>query len=267
MSAFVHETAEIAPGVILGPGAVIGAHARIGAHTQLDPYAVVGPYTTLGENNHVFSFAVVGGPAQDRRTAADAPHTLVCGSDNIFREGVTISRGTEHGGGVTRIGDHNLFMAHSHVGHDARFGSQNTIANGVSIGGHVSVGDHATIGGHAAIHQFVRIGSLAFVAANAMVSRDIPPYCMAAGDRAKLLGLNITGLKRAGFTAEIRGALNEAFGLLLRAGKEPRAQRAEAELKHPLTQVVEMATFILASERGVAAASRRGTNTPDGPIH
>ena len=267
MTNHVHATARVAEDVVIGPGAIVGAHAVIGPGTRLDAYAVVGPHTTLGARSHVFSFAVIGGPAQDRRTAPDEPHTLICGDDNIFREGVTISRGTAHGGGVTRIGDHNLFMAHSHVGHDATFGSYNTLANGVSIGGHVAIGDHATIGGHAAVHQYVRIGSLAFIAANAMVSRDVPPYCMAAGDRARLLGLNTTGLKRAGVDDHTRSALHEAYRALLRAGQTSRTERAHAALEHALPEVVQMAAFILDSERGVATASRRDANTPDGPVH
>ncbi len=267
MSAHIHETAVIHPTALIAPTAVVGAHARIGPRCRLDHYAVIGAHTTLGHDNHVFSFAVVGGPAQDRRTQPDESNALICGDNNIFREGATISRGTHHGGGVTRIGDGNLFMAHSHVGHDALLGDGNTLANGVSLAGHVAFGDQVTIGGHAAVHQFVRIGSLAFVAANAMVSRDIPPYCMAAGDRAKLLGLNTTGLKRAGVSEVARSALLDTFRALLRMPRGARRERAHAALEHQTPEVVRLATFILNSERGVASASRRDPASDDGPIH
>ena len=267
MSEHIHPTVELGPDVEIGPGVIIGAHSVIGAGCILEPYAVIGPHTRLGARTHVFSFAVIGGPAQDRRTPPDAETTLVCGQDNLFREGVTISRGTEHGGGVTRIGDGNLFMAHSHVGHDCQIGNQTTIANGVSLGGHVSVDDGAVIGGHAAVHQFVRIGPLAFVAANAMVSLDVPPFCMAAGDRARLVGLNTTGLKRAAFSSEVRAALKSAFHTLFLSEVGTRRANAEAIACSDQQEVSILANFILQSKRGVAGIRRPSDPPLDGPIH
>lgn len=263
----IHETATIGPDVRIGPGVIIGAHSVIGRGTILDPYAVIGPYTTLGARTHVFSFAVIGGPAQDRRTPADASHRLECGQDNVFREGVTVSRGTEHGGGVTRIGDNNLLMAHCHVGHDCQIGHRNTIANGVSLGGHVVMADGAVIGGHAAVHQFARIGSLAFVAANAMVSLDVPPYCMAAGDRARLVGLNTTGLKRAEVPHEVRRAIKSAFRALFMADIGSRSERAQAAARGAIPEVAALARFVLESTRGVTAARRSSDPTSNGSIH
>ncbi len=254
----IDATAQLGEGVRVGVGAVIGAHAVLGPGCRVEPYGVVGPHTALGSGCHVFSFAVVGAAAQDRHTDPDAPHRLVCGADNRFREGVTVSRGTAHGGGETRLGDGNLLMAHSHVGHDCRLGDHNTLANGVSLAGHVEVGDRVTLGGHAGVHQFVRVGDLALVAANAMVSRDVPPYCIAAGDRATARGLNVTGLRRAGLSSEVRGALKRAFRAVLRSPAEHGGRRAaaEARLRDPVPEVAAFAAFVLGARRGVIAPRR-----------
>lgn len=251
----VDPSARLEPGVRIGPGAIVGAEAVLGAGCRVDAYGIVGPWTTLGPGCHVFSFAVVGAAAQDRRTPPDGPHRLVCGRDNVFREGVTVSRGTDHGGGETRLGDGNLLMTHSHVGHDCRLGDHGTLANGVSLAGHVEVGDRVTFGGHSAVHQFARIGDLALIAANAMVSRDVPPYCIAAGDRATARGLNITGLRRAGFDSEVRRALQSAFRVIVR-GTDGGGRRAGAQSRvdHPVPEVARLAAFVLASQRGVIRA-------------
>jgi UDP-N-acetylglucosamine acyltransferase len=250
MTSHIHHTAQVDPSTVIGPGAIVGEGAIIGPDCRLDAYAIIGPWTQLGSSNHVHSFAVVGGPAQDRRTQADEPHRLAIGDGNVFREGVTVSRGTLHGGGTTTIGDTNLFMTGSHVAHDCTIGHHNTLANHVSLAGHVEIGDRVTIGGHAAVHQFSRIGDLALVAANAMVSLDVPPYCIAAGDRATLRGLNTTGLKRADLQSELRSELARAFKFLFRGGPG-RLERAKELVTHQLSEVRGMATFLLESERGV----------------
>lgn len=251
----IDPSAEVDATAAVHPTAVVGAHSRIGPGCRLEAFAVVGPHTTLGPRCHVFSFAAVGGPAQDRRTPPDAPFRLVCGADNVFREGSTVSRGTAHGGGETRLGDGNLLMAHSHVGHDGRVGDRCTLANGVSLAGHVELGDGVTLGGHAAVHQFARVGELAFVAANAMISLDIPPFCLAAGDRARLLGLNRVGLERAGVSEAARAALEAAYRLLFRSVGGRR--RVVELLGSPVPEVVRLARFIQASQRGVTRAGRR----------
>lgn len=260
-TARVDATARLGAGVRIGPGAIVGAEAVLGDGCRVDAYGIVGPHTTLGPGCHVFSFAVVGAAAQDRRTAPDAPHRLVCGRDNIFREGVTVSRGTDHGGGETRLGHGNLLMTHSHVGHDCRLGDHCTVANGVSLAGHVELGDRVTLGGHAAVHQFARVGALALVAANAMVSRDVPPYCIAAGDRATARGLNITGLRRAEVDSDVRRALQRAFRAIVR-GEDGVGRRAAAQARRddPVAEVARLARFVLASERGVIRA--RGADDP-----
>lgn len=251
MTHLVDLSARIDPGARLAPGCVVGAHAEIGPGCVLHPYAVVGPHTVLGAGCQVHPFAVVGGDAQDRRTPPGAPTRLVCGPENVFREHVTVSRGSEHGGGETRVGAGNLFMAGVHVGHDCRLGSGLTLANNASLAGHVTLGDRVGVGGHAAIHQFVRVGELAFVAANAMVSRDVPPYCLAAGDRARLYGLNVTGLRRAGMEVSTRRALHSALRMLLGARREP----LPAALRE-VPEVRALEAFLQAGTRGVCGIFR-----------
>ena len=193
---YIDPSAEIEESVILHPTVVVGQNAKIGRKCILEPYSIVGANTRLGEGNHLYSFAVVGSRAQDKKDAGDDVFELICGHFNQFREGVTISKGTSYAQ-RTVIGDENLWMAQSHLGHDGIVGNQCVFANGVSIAGHVEIGHQVHFGGHSAVHQFVKIGRLSFVAANAMVSQDVPPFCLVAGDHAKIRGLNLVGLKRA----------------------------------------------------------------------
>lgn len=251
----IDPTAQIHPTARVAPQVVVGAHAQIGPGCRLDPFSVVGPHTRLGARCHVHAFAAIGGPAQDRHTDPDAPFRLECGDDNIFREGVTLSRGTERGGGLTRVGHRNLFMAHSHVGHDAELGDDNVLANGVSLAGHVQVGHQVNFGGHSAVHQFVRIGDLAFIAANAMVSQDVPPCALVAGDRATLRGLNRVGLKRAGVEVAARQRVRWAFSALFwQGGGRACAQTLQTD---PDPLVRQLALFILSSEREICAVHTR----------
>ncbi len=250
MNPLIEPTAQISPSAQIGFGAVIGAHAVIGPHCVIEPYAIIGHYTTLGEGCRVSSFASVGCAAQDRSTPPDAPTQLIAGRDNQFREGCTISRGSIKGAGITRIGDQCLFMAQSHVGHDSQLGSQVTLANGVALAGHCQIGDQVTLGGYAGVHQFVRIGRLAFVAAHAMVSQDIPPFSLAAGDRARLLGLNHKGLERALWSSETMREVRIAWRKIL-LGSQRRAL-AEGYLGSPIPEIDELARFILQDGRGLA---------------
>ena len=252
MTPFIHASARIHPSAHIAPGAVVGEESIIGAGCILESYAVIGPHTTLGTDNHVFSFAAIGGPAQDRRTATNAPYRLQIGSSNIFREGVTVSRGTAHGCGVTRLGNNGLFMAQSHIGHDCILGDRVTLANQVSLAGHVHVGSGVTCGGHSAVHQFVHIGDLAFIAANAMVSRDIPPFCMASGDRATLAGINTTGLRRNNLDNESIRQIVRAYRTIFRVNNGLRTNRVSALMDSPVPWVRAFATFISTSKRGVA---------------
>jgi UDP-N-acetylglucosamine acyltransferase len=225
-SAIVSADAELDAGVEIGPFAVIEPDVAIGARTRVEAHAVLRAGSRLGAENVVHPFAVLGGAPQDRRYASE-PTRLEIGDRNVFREHVTVHRGTAHGGGVTRIGSDGLFMVGVHVAHDVTVGDAAILANNTLLGGHVILGDHVVTGGHVAIAPFVRVGACAFLAGGAMVERDIPPFVIAAGDRARVRALNRVGLGRTGVPAASRVALERAFRAIFRAGT-PQAVAAAA---------------------------------------
>jgi UDP-N-acetylglucosamine acyltransferase len=249
-SLFVHPTALIAPDAELGDEVSVGAFAVIeagvilGRGTRIDAHAVVRSGTVMGEDNQVHPFAVLGGAPQDRRFQGEATRLLV-GDHNVFREHVTVHRGTAHGGGTTRVGSFGLFMVGVHLAHDTEVGDRVILANNTLLGGHVAVGDHVVTGGQVAIAPFVRVGSRAFLAGGAMVERDVPPFVIAAGDRARVRALNRVGLERAGVPEASQRALAKAFSQIFR-GKEPRAIAARALLAHEDAYVRELCEAVVA---------------------
>ena len=253
----IHPTAIVAPGarlhptVEVGPYAVIGPGVQIGAGSSVGPHAVIEGRTRIGERNRVFQFASVGAQPQDLKYAGE-DSALEIGNENLIREFTTLHKGTTGGGGVTRIGDRNLFMAYSHVAHDCRVGDGCVFANGATLGGHVEVGDHAILGGLAAVHQFTRIGRHAFLAGGTMVVMDIPPFCMAQGDRAELVGVNSIGMARHGFTEEQITRVKEAYRFLFRSKLplEEAVERIRTELGAP-TEVQTLLGFVTSSQRGL----------------
>ncbi|HEY2386645.1 MAG TPA: acyl-ACP--UDP-N-acetylglucosamine O-acyltransferase [Candidatus Binatia bacterium] len=259
----VHPTAIVAPGAVLGPGvqigpyAVIGPHVRIGAGTRVGPHAVIEGHTTIGRDNRIFQFASVGAEPQDLKYRGEESR-LEIGDRNIIREFATLSTGTTGGGMVTRVGSDTLLMNYAHVGHDCQVGSHCVLANGATLAGHVTIGDWVIVGGLAAIHQFVRVGESAILSGGAMAVHDVPPFCNASGDRAKLRGINLIGLKRRGFDASRMRAIKRAYRLLF-ASKLPFADaraRAGAELGgNPDVEL--MLAFLAESTRGVTPAARR----------
>lgn len=220
--AHVDPKAQLGEDVVVGPFAVIEADVELGEGTRIDAHAIVRSGTRLGRRNEVHAFAVLGGAPQDRRHAGE-PTTLEIGDDNVFREHVTAHRGTAHGGSVTRIGSGGLFMVGAHVAHDARVGDRVTLANGTLLAGHVDIADHVVTGGHVAIAPFVRVGARAFLAGGSMVERDIPPFVIAEGNRARVRALNRVGLERSGVPLASREALRRAFRRLY-VSKRPREQ-------------------------------------------
>ena len=253
----IHPTASVADGAELGPGvrvdayAVVGPHVRIGARSWIGPHAVVTGRTTMGAGCQIFQFASVGAPPQDQKYRGE-PSALEMGDRNVVREFVSINPGTVGGGMLTRIGDDCLFMVSSHVAHDCRVGNRAILANGAALGGHVTMEDHAIVGGLAGVHQFVRIGESALCAAGAMVSMDVPPYCTVAGDRARLHGLNLVGLRRRGFSPGTIAALKHAYWLLFQTsgGRRGGIERVRAETAD-VPQVAHLVDFVAASQRGV----------------
>lgn len=253
----IHPTATVAAGAELGEGvtvepyAVIGPHVRVGDGSSIGPHAVVTGHTTLGRNCRVFQFASVGAAPQDLKYRGE-PSRLEMGDGNIVREFASLNPGTAAGGMVTRIGNGCLFMVSSHVAHDCRVGDQVILANGAALGGHVEADDHAIVGGLAGVHQYVRIGESALCAAGAMVSMDVPPFCTVAGDRARLHGLNLVGLRRRGFATATIVALKRAYRLLFHAAATRRdaLARTRATFGH-VAEVGRLLDFVAGSQRGV----------------
>lgn len=250
-TAIVHPDAKLHASVEVGPYSIIGPKVKIGAGSVIGSHVVIESDTTLGERNRIFHHAAVGGQPQDLKYAGE-PTRLVIGDDNMIREFTTLHIGTDGGGGITRIGNKNLFMAYSHVAHDCTVGNGCVLANSVALAGHVEVADFVIVGGLAAVHQFTRIGKHAFIAGGSMVAMDVPPYCTAQGDRAELAGLNTVGLSRHGMTDEQIGRVKEAYRILFRSklGLNEAMSRLKAEHGgHP--EIDHMLEFIGSSKRGI----------------
>ncbi|MGB8325983.1 MAG: acyl-ACP--UDP-N-acetylglucosamine O-acyltransferase [Steroidobacteraceae bacterium] len=239
--AVVSPRAELAPDVDVGPFTVIGAGVTIGARTHIGPHAVIMGPTTIGEDNRIFQFASIGDAPQDKKYRGE-PTRLEIGHRNVFREYCTANRGTTHDQGVTRIGDDNLLMAYTHVAHDCVIGNKTVLANCATLGGHVQLGDWVIMGGLSAIHQFCRVGPHAFIANNAAVTRDVPPYLMAVGQPARPHSVNAEGLKRRGFTPEQIRNLRNAYKILYRSNL-PLAD-AIAQLKTLVPAQPELGIFV-----------------------
>jgi UDP-N-acetylglucosamine acyltransferase len=250
-TAVVDPGAELAEGVTIGPYATIGCHVRVGRETSIGPHAVVEGRTSLGERNRIFQFASVGARPQDLKYRGEASR-LEIGDDNIIREFTSISPGTEAGGMLTRIGNQNLFMVNSHVAHDCIIGNRTVLANAASIGGQVVMEDHVIVGGLAGVHQFVRLGESAILGAGTMASMDVPPFCNATGDRARLHGLNLVGLRRRGFAPALIQSLKRAYRILFQSRLRARVaiETVRRDLGH-VPQVEHMLEFIESSTRGV----------------
>ena len=250
-TAVVHPDAQLHETVEVGPFAVIGPKVKIGPGTRVGPHAVIEGRTTLGARNRVFQFASLGAVPQDLKYAGEDTE-LVIGDENQIREFTTLHIGTAGGGGVTRLGNRNLVMANSHVAHDCQVGNGCILVNSAALGGHVVVEDYVIISGLTAVHQFTRIGKHAFVAGGAMVVMDVPPYCMAQGDRAELVGLNTVGLERHGFTEGQIGRIKEAYKILFRS--KLQVTEALARLKAEYggnPEIDHMVNFIEQSKRGL----------------
>jgi UDP-N-acetylglucosamine acyltransferase len=257
MTGSIHSTALVAPDAVLGEGVEIGAYAivgpgvEIGPRTRIGAHAAIHCHTRLGADNVVHSYASVGDAPQDKKYKGE-PTRLQIGDRNVIREFVTLNRGTTKDRGVTTIGDDNLFMSYAHVAHDCVVGNQCVLANSATLGGHVVLGDWVIMGGFAAIHQFCKVGAHAFLANNAAVTRDVPPYVMAVGGPAKPHSINSEGLKRRGFTPEQIRNLRNAYRVLYRSGlrlEDALKQLSEAARTQP--EVQALVDFIPQSTRSL----------------
>jgi UDP-N-acetylglucosamine acyltransferase len=239
--ASVSPRAELAADVTVGPFTVIGDDVIIGPGTVIGPHAVINGPTRMGADNRVFQFASIGEAPQDKKYKGE-PTRLEIGDRNVFRECCTINRGTTHGEGVTRLGSDGLYMAYTHVAHDCRIGDKVVLANCATMGGHVEIGDFVQLGGLSAIHQFCKIGAHAFVGGGAIVTRDVPPYVMIAGNPAEPHSVNSEGLKRRGFGPQQIRNIRNAYRILYRS--ELTLAAAVEQLTALARQQPELAIFV-----------------------
>lgn len=250
-TAIVHPKAKIAEGVEIGAFTVIGEHASIGKDTKIASHVLIEGWTTIGERNQVFPFSCIGTPPQDIGYRNEETY-LIIGNDNVIRESATIHRATTKEDRITVIGNSNFLMAYSHVAHDCKLGNHIIMANSAGLGGHITVGDYAILGGIVAVHQFVRIGEYAIIGGQSAVSQDIPPYVSAAGNRAKLYGLNLVGLKRRGFSEEAISNLKKAYRIIFRSGLilEEALSKVKEELGGS-QEAMRLMEFMKNSKRGI----------------
>jgi UDP-N-acetylglucosamine acyltransferase len=251
-TAIVHPTAEIAERVEIGPYTVIEERVIIGEGTHVGPHVIICRDTAIGENCRIFQFGSIGEMPQDLKYSGEDTKTII-GDENVIREYVTIHRASVHGDGKTELGNHNFLMSYCHVAHDCKIGNHVIMANGATLGGHIEIEDHAILGGLSAAHQFVRIGTHCIISGLTGIPKDIPPYTMAAGERARLYGLNVTGLKRHRFSEDTLRSLKKAYRLLFRS-RLPLTQAVQRVLDDEIASVPEvghMVDFIRHSERGI----------------
>jgi UDP-N-acetylglucosamine acyltransferase len=257
-SAVVDSKAELAGDVEIGPYSVIGPNVRIDAGSKVGSHTVIEGYTTIGKDNHFAHFAAIGGAPQDMKYRGE-PTQLIIGDRNTIREFTTIHTGTSQDVGVTRIGNDNWIMAYVHIAHDCQVGNHTIFSSNAQIAGHVQVEDWAIMGGMSGVHQFVRIGQHAMLGGASALVQDIPPFVIAAGDKASPHGINVEGLKRRGFSSETISALRQAYKVLYKDGlsfedakveikKMITANTADAATAEKLTQFHD---FIAASTRGI----------------
>jgi UDP-N-acetylglucosamine acyltransferase len=258
MSAKIHPTAivdpeaSIADGVIIGPYTVVEADVLIGADCEIGPFCRFGAGTTIGARNRFESHCSIGAPPQDLKYAGEETR-LSIGDDNVFREFNSFHRGTVGGGGLTTVGNKNLFMAYVHVAHDCHVGSATIFANNATLAGHVEVGDQSTVGALSAVHQFSRVGQHAFLGAFTAATKDCLPYMSTVGNRpAKCYGPNTIGLERKGFSPESRKALKKLWRTL----RDPKLNTSQAveRIREELggqEEVEVVLRFMDSSERGV----------------
>jgi UDP-N-acetylglucosamine acyltransferase len=250
-TALVDPAAEIDGQVEIGPFAVVGPAVRLGDGVSIGHHAsVLGP-STIGAGTQVFPFASIGSAPQDL-TYRGEPTRLEVGARCVFREFVTVNRGTVKGGGLTRIGADCFFMAYAHVAHDSTIGSHVIMANCAALAGHIRIDDHAILGGLVAVHQWARVGRLAMIGGVSGVALDVPPFCIASGERAQLYGLNLVGLKRHGFGEERITALKRAYKILFRSGLQLKAAIEQVERELPgSAEAAEVLEFIRTTKRGI----------------
>ncbi len=256
-SAIVDPKAELADDVVIGPYAVIGANVKMGSGCTVGSHSVVEGHTTLGKENRIGHFAAIGGEPQDMKYRGE-PTQLIIGDRNTIREFTTIHTGTAQDKGITQIGNDNWIMAYVHIAHDCQIGNHTIFSSNAQIAGHVEVGDWAIMGGMSGVHQFVRIGAHAMLGGASALVQDIPPFVMAAGDKAQPHGINVEGLKRRGYSPECILELRSAYRVLYKDGlsfEEAKTAIDSMAKKSVDTKTQEALSqfhqFLAASTRGI----------------
>lgn len=250
-TAVIQEGAQLGENVKVGPYAVIGPNVIIGDNNQIGPHVVIEGHTTLGSDNQVFPFTAIGGAPQSISYKGEPTQTVI-GDNNVFRENITVNRGTMDDEGITSIGSNNLFMAYVHIAHDCRLGSDLLFSNNASLAGHVKVGDFVVLAGYTLIHQFCQIGEHSFCGVNTFCIQDIPPYMLVAGDKAITHGINIRGLRRRGFSKEDITDLKRAYKIIYRSGHTMKVALQEIDAREwQSSYVSSLANYIKDSKRGV----------------
>jgi len=250
-TAIVDDGAKLAADCEVGPYSIIGPEVEVGEGTWIGPHVVINGPTRIGKGNKIFQFSSIGEDPQDLKYAGERS-TLEIADNNVIREYVTMNRGTGGGGGTTRVGSNNLFMAYIHVAHDCIVGDRVIMANGSSLAGHVTVGDNAILAGFCCIHQFCVIGEHAFVGLNSVANKDVTPFTMVVGNYATARSINKEGLRRRGFSDEEISDLHRAFVDVVKNRGERQSAFAKVQ---PLAQrspsVARLLEFVEKSERGI----------------
>ena len=249
-TAVVQPGARIGAGTRVGPHVVIGEHVTIGRNCNIGASTVIDGFTDIGDENEIFPMTSIGLIPQDLKFGGE-PTRLVIGDRNVIREFVTIHRGTAGGGGLTQIGDRNLFMAYTHIAHDCHVGNDSIFANAATLAGHVHVGDYATIGAFSGVHQFCRVGRYAFIGGYSVVTKDAMPFAKTVGNRARFYGLNTIGLVRRKFSPDSIEKLRRAYRILLHANTSRALAQIELDPSLECEEVSYVVEFIKSSHRGV----------------
>ncbi|CAA6818119.1 MAG: Acyl-[acyl-carrier-protein]--UDP-N-acetylglucosamine O-acyltransferase (EC [uncultured Sulfurovum sp.] len=248
-SAVIEDGAIIGNNVTIGPFVTISSQTTIGDNTIIDANTVIAGKTTIGEGNHIFSNAVIGSIPQDLKFNGEDVE-LIIGNNNKIREFTLLNPGTEGGGSITKIGNNNLLMGYVHLGHDVIIGNNCILANGATLAGHVELGNNVVIGGLTPVHQFVQIGDYAMIGGASALAQDIPPYCLAEGNRAQLRGLNLTGLRR-GLPRDEINALKTAYRELFESGEALQETAEKIKSQSSSIHVKNLVEFITKSKRGI----------------
>lgn len=251
-SAIIHPSAEIGSDVSIGPYSVIGEKVHIDSGNIIGSHVVIDGPTKIGENNKLYQYCSIGADPQDKKFHGESNSILEIGCNNVFREFVSINRGTENGGGKTIMGDNNWIMAYVHVAHDCIIGNDIVLANNATLAGHVTIDDYVILGGFTAIHQFCRIGSYSFSAGHSFITKDVPPYLFVSGNTAKPYGLNREGLKRHNFDNDVIKLLRKSYKIMYRNGLSLKDSLSELKIMSTDSKEVEnLYSFIVRSKRGI----------------